>query len=169
MFGWLRINKAIGAAEGMLHEFLLSESQARFRTLPKSIYEDPYIWGYLANVTMHWLDMVYAEMVHHKFSPKEKARVARGALVAVSGMGVKRYTAISHTLVGEDILEGMRQAHKMMAVMSGHLGAADDPEIAEAFKTAAKLLPGEPAAGVAAGLLKRDHLGKRIDAILKPR
>jgi hypothetical protein len=158
------INRAIGAAEKMLQEFLLSETQ--FRTLSSSIYEDPYIWGYLANVTMHWLDMVYAELVHIKFLADEKARVARGAVVAFSGMGMKRYVAIRHTLTGEETLEGMRQAHKMMAVMCGQLGPKDDPEAAEALRAAPKLLPGEAAAGVAAGLLKRHHLGGRIDAIL---
>jgi hypothetical protein len=168
MFGTFRryreINRAIGAAEKMLQEFLLSE--AHFRTLPSLIYEDPYVWGYLAAVTMHWLDLVYAESVQNKFSADEKARVARGAVVAVSGMGVKRYLAIKHTLTGGETLEGMRQAQKMIAVMCGQLGAGDDPEIAEAFSVALRLMPNESAAGVAAGILKRDHLGRCIDNIL---
>jgi hypothetical protein len=158
------INKAIGAAEKMLQEFLLSETH--FRTLPNSIYEDPYIWGYLSSVTMHWLDLVYVELVQNRFSVDEKARVARGAVVAVSGMGVKRYLAIRHTLTGVETLEGMRQAKKMIAVMCGQLGAGDDPEVADAFRGALRLMPDDSAAGVAAGILKRHHLGRRIDNIL---
>jgi hypothetical protein len=158
------INKAIGAAEKMLREFLLSETH--FRTLPSSIYEDPYIWGYLSTVTMHWLDLVYAELAQNIFSVDEKARVARGAIVAVAGMGVKRYVAIRHTFTGEETLKGMHQAQKMIAVMCGQLGAGDDPEVADAFRGALKLMPDENTAGVAAGMLKRQHLGQRIDNIL---
>ena len=103
MFGTFRryreINKAIGAAEKMLQEFLLSETH--FRTLPSPIYEDPYVWGYLSAVTMHWLDLVYAELVQYKLSVNEKARIARGAVVAVAGMGVKRYLSVRHTFKGE--------------------------------------------------------------------
>jgi hypothetical protein len=170
MFGTFRryweINKAIGASEKMLQEFLISETHARFRTLPNSIYEDPYVWGYLSSVTMHWLDLVYAELVQTKFSVDEKARVARGAVVAVSGMGMKKYFAIRHTLTGGETLEGVRQAQKMIAVMCGQLVAGDDPEVAEAFIGALKLMPNEGPAGVAAGMLKRHHLGARIDNIL---
>jgi hypothetical protein len=115
---------------------------------------------------MHWLDLVYAELVQNGFSVDEKARVARGAVVAVSGMGVKRYLAIRHTLTGVETLEGMRQVEKMIAVMCGQLGAGDDPEVADAFRGALKLMPDESAAGVAAGILKRHHLGRRIDNIL---
>jgi hypothetical protein len=161
------INKAIDAAEKMLQEFLASETI--FRTIPRSIYEDPYIWGYLSTVTMHWLDLVYAELVQNEFSVDEKARVARGAGVAISGMSMKRYFAIRHTLTGEETLEGMRQAHKMIAVMCGQLGAGDDPEVADALRDALKLMPDESPAGVAAGMLKRHHLGQRIDNILKER
>src|ERR1700686_3690589 len=155
MFGTFRrywkINKATVAAEKMLQEFLVSETHAQFRTLPNSIYEDPYVWGYLASVTMHWLDLVYAELAQTKFSNDEKARVARGAVVAVSGMGMKRYVAIRHTLAGAETLEGMRQAQKMIAVMCGQLVAGDDPEVAEAFTGALNLMPAEALAGAAAG------------------
>ena len=48
----------------------------------------------------------------------------------------------------------------------GRLGAGDDPEVAGAFRGALKLMPEESAAGVAAGILKRQHLGQRIDNIL---
>jgi hypothetical protein len=161
------INKAIGAAEKMLQDFLASESI--LRTIPRSIYEDPYIWGYLSAVTMHWLDLVYAELVQTTFSVDEKARVARGAVVAIAGISMKRYFAIRHTLIGEETLQGMRQAQKMIAVMCGQLGAGDDPEVAGALRDALKLMPNESPAGVAAGMLKRLHLGKRIANILNKR
>jgi hypothetical protein len=168
VFGTFRrykeINVAIGAAEKMLQEFLASE--ALIRTLPSSIYEDPYIWGYLSSVTMHWLDLVYAELVKKSFSVDEKARIARGAIVAIAGMGVKKYLAIRHTLIGEETLRGIHNAQKMIAVMCGQLSAEDDPEVADALSGALKIMPNESAAGVAAGILKRHHLGKRIDNIL---
>ncbi|MGD0184846.1 MAG: hypothetical protein ABSC25_06295, partial [Roseiarcus sp.] len=154
-------------AEKMLQEFLAFE--IIFRTVPSSIYADPYIWGYLAEVTMHWLDLVYAESVQTAFSVEEKARVARGAGAAIAGLSMKRYFAIRDTLTGEETLEGMRQAHKMIAVMCGQLGAGDDPEVADALRGALKLMPNESPAGVAAGMLKNWHLGKRIDDILKER
>ena len=50
--------------------------------------------------------------------------------------------------------------------MCGQLGAGDDPEVADAFRGALKLMPDENTAGVAAGMLKRQHLGQRIDNIL---
>ncbi len=161
---YFRINKAIGAAEQMLREFIASE--AMFRAIPSSIYEDPYVWGYLGSVTMHWLDLVYAESIPYEFSIDEKARIARGATVALASMSMKRYAVIKDTLAGEDSLEGMRQARKMIGVMYGKLGAADDPEIASLLKDASKLAPDESPAGFAAGMLKSHHLGRRIDSIL---
>jgi hypothetical protein len=148
----------------MLQEFLAFKTQ--FRGLPSAIYEDPYIWGYLASVTIGWLDLVYAESSQTDFSADEKARVARGAVSLVAGMSVKRYLAIRHTLTGSDTVEGMRQAQKMIAVMCGRLGAGDDPEVAEAFKGAFKLMPNESPAVGAAGILKRNYLGRRIHRIL---
>jgi hypothetical protein len=82
---------------------------------------------------------------------------------------MKRYFAIRHTLIGEETLQGMRQAQKMIAVMCGQLGAGDDPEVAGALRDALKLMPNESPAGVAAGMLKRLHLGKRIANILNKR
>jgi hypothetical protein len=116
---------------------------------------------------MHWIDLVYSETVHFKFSNDEKARIARGGVVAVSGIGLQRYLAIRDTLAVDEMLKGMHQAAKMIGVMSGNLSPADDAEVAEAFNTARRfMLADESASGAAAGILKRDHLGQRIDLII---
>jgi hypothetical protein len=150
------MNRASTAARTMLQEFLPSS----FLGVPSTTYEDPYVWGYLAEVIMIWLDASYPAKV--KFSADEKARIARGAIAGTAGMTVSRYLATKHTLSDEEINKGMRDAHKMIAVMSGQLGPQDDPELAPYFEAASRM--GFTGAAGAAGLLKRDQLGRRTKA-----
>ena len=84
-------------------------------------------------------------------------------------MGVQRYAHVSETITQrkEQFLDGMYHAKRMVAVMRGQLGSADDPEVAEAFKTAAKLVGERPQeiAGTAAAIIKDAHLGERLKVL----
>jgi hypothetical protein len=157
---YISMYKATTAARTMLQEFLSFET--RFLSVPRATYEDPYVWGYLAEIIMIWLDMAYPAKV--EFSVDEKARIARNTVTLTAGMDMKRYLAIRHTLAGEETKKGMNDAHKMIAVMSGRLGPNDDPKLAPYFEAASKM--GMAGAAGAAGLLKRDQLGRRMEALL---
>jgi hypothetical protein len=108
--------------------------------------------------------MSVADDVTKDLTVEDKSRVARGAVIALSGMGVQRYAAVSDTLMQckEELMDGMRQAKRMVGVMRGQITSTDDAEVAEAFKLAAKLGVGAPDfAGAAAAVLK-DALGSAL-------
>ena len=84
-------------------------------------------------------------------------------------MGVQRYAHVSETIRQrkEEFIAGMQDATKMVAVMRGQFGSADDPEVAEAFKAAVRLLGDTPqdTAGAAAAILKDAYLGQRLKVL----
>jgi hypothetical protein len=158
---------AIGAVTKMLKEFLASETALQ-TLLPGAIYEDPYVFGYLGEVAMVGADLANATLAQNKLSLEDRARVARGAIVAIAG--IKGYHGAKNlvSLRREEFLEGKRQAHKMMAVMCGQLGPEDDAEIAEAFRGALcleprRLIEGSSTAEVAARRLRRAHFSMHIE------
>ena len=153
-----RINKATEGVKRILQQFFAFELQ--WGLLPLSAFEDPYVFAYLMTVAMSAVDSVSAGL-----SVEDKSRVARGAVIALSGMGTQWYAAVNETITRrkEEFMDGMRHAQRMVAVMHGQLVAADDAEVAEAFKAAIKFPDGtEHTASVAAALLKTSHLGERL-------
>jgi hypothetical protein len=161
----LKINSATERVKQTLQQFFALELQGGpfgGKPLPVSAFEDPYVFGYMMEVAMF-----IADDVTKGLTVEDKSRVARGAVIALSGMGVQRYAQVSETVMRrkEEILDGIRHADRMVAVMRGQLDSADDPEVAEAFKTAAKLLAPQDTAGGAAAILKDAHLGQRLKSL----
>jgi hypothetical protein len=159
-----KINNATERVKQILQQFFAFELQGGLlrQPLPVSAFEDSYVFAYLMTVAMSVTDDVCKGL-----TVVDKARVARGAVIALSGLGVKRYADVSETFTQrkEEFMDGMHHAKRMVAVMHGELGAADDSEVAEAFKAANNLLKPngvEDTAGVAAAILKDGHLGKRL-------
>ena len=162
-----KINGATERVKQLLQQFFAIELQGGpfgGKPLPVSAFEDPYVFAYLGEVAMS-----VADDVTKGLTVEDKARVARNAVIVLSGMGVQRYTEVSETIMRrkEELMAGMRDAKRMVAVMRGQLGSADDPEVAEAFKTAAKLVGETPqdTAGTAAAILKDAHLGQRLKVL----
>ena len=160
----LKINSATERVKQVLQQFFAIELQGGpfdGKPLPVSAFEDPYVFAYMMEVAMS-----VADDVTKGLTVEDKSRVARGAVIALSGMGVQRYAHVSETITQrkEQFLDGMYHAKRMVAVMRGQLGSADDPEVAEAFKTAAKLVGERPQeiAGTAAAILKDVHPGQRL-------
>ncbi len=151
----------------MLQEFLASGTT--LQNLPKFTYEDPYVFGYLSEIASYCAGLVNSELMQSKLSAEDKARVARGAVVAIAGMNWKRYSAANDIVSKgtDEFLRGISQAQKMIAVMRGQLGAKDDPEVAEAFRDAMKLEPTSAVDGstaaVAAVILKKAHFWQHIE------
>jgi hypothetical protein len=160
-----RINKATERVKRILQQFFAFELQGGLlrQPLPLSAFEDPYIFAYLMTVAMSAVDTVSAGL-----SVEDKSRVARGAVIALSGMGAQWYAAVNENITRrkEEFMDGMHHAKRMVAVMHGQLVAAHDPEVAEAFKAAVTMPDGaEHTASVAAALLKDAHLGERLKAL----
>ena len=159
----LKINSATERVKQTLQQFFALELEGGplgGKPLPVSAFEDPYVFAYLAEVAMFITDDVTKGL-----TTEDKSRVARGAVIALSGMGVQRYAQVSEAITRrkEEFMDGIRHADRMVAVMRGQLGPADDSEVAEAFKTAAKLLgESQDTAGGAAAILKDAHLGQRL-------
>jgi hypothetical protein len=165
-----RVNRATERVEKMLQDLFAPELQGGllFQRLPSSIFEDPYIFGYFGAAAMAAADLISAEYFQNKMSVDDKARVARGAVIALSGMGLEKYAVVNESISRnkKEFLEGMRQAQRMVAVMHGQLLAADDPEIAETFKDALKMPDGiVHTTAVAAAMLKEAHLGRRLKTL----
>jgi len=161
-----KINNATERVKQILQQFFAFELQGGLlrQPLPVSAFEDPYVFAYLMTVAMSAVDSVSTGL-----SVEDKSRVARGAVIALSGMDVQRYANVNETITRrkEEFMDGMRHAQRMVAVMHGQLGAADDPEVAEAFKAAIKL-PGDcsaDTAAAAAAILKDAHLGQRLKVL----
>ena len=160
-----RINKATERVKGMLRELLAFELQGGLlrQPLPSSAFEDPYVFGYLGAVAMFAADLVSLEL-KNGMSVDDKARVARGAVIALSGMGAKRYHSVNEDITRhmQEFVDGTRQAQRMLAVMHGEVSAADNPEVVEAFKVAVKLPDGTAHTAAVAAAMKDAHLGQRL-------
>ena len=163
----LKINSATERVKQVLQQFFAIELQGGpfgGKPMPVSAFEDPYVFAYMMEVAMS-----VADDVTKGLTVMDKARVARGAVIALSGMGVQRYTDVNETITRrkEEFISGMQDATKMVAVMRGQLGSADDPEVAEAFKAAVRLLGDTPqdTAGAAAAILKDAYLGQRLKVL----
>jgi hypothetical protein len=139
MFKFFRTAKATAYVENMLTSFINPASV--FGPVPNSIYEDPYVLGYLMALATIGAAMANMEFAGGKLS------VADGAQVAMRGLedaaGANGRAAVSNVIKFKNddyrYREGYRNGDRMMGVMIGTLSAEDDPEVAEAFKAASHL------------------------------
>jgi hypothetical protein len=136
MFSAFRRAKAVSVAKTHLNQFLATVTVFA-RTIPDSIYEDPYVLGYLASIAIFGAQME----TRGKLSVEDVGRVSVEAIYAVAGASGR--IAAENTIrfsseQNNEFREGGRQATRMIQVMYGWLGPNDDPEIAKAFSITAE-------------------------------
>jgi hypothetical protein len=160
MFAAFRRAKALSVVKTMLDQ-TLAPLTIGGRTIPSSIYEDPYVLGYLMAVIGFGTELA----TQRKLSVDDVGRVSIDALNAIAGtngrLAVENAIRFSSEK-GADFREGQRQANRLHLVAYGLLGPKDDPEIAQLFALAleGKLdpMPGmanDPKTSVAAFLGQR--------------
>src|SRR6516164_6934728 len=91
-----KINSATERVKQLLQQFFAIELQGGpfgGKPMPVSAFEDPYVFAYMMEVAMS-----VADDVTKGLTVMDKARVARGAVIALSGMGVQRYTDVNETI-----------------------------------------------------------------------
>ena len=137
MFGAFRRAKAVSVVKTMLNQ-TLAPLTAFGQIIPGSIYEDPYILGYLTAISGFGTEMA----TQGKLSVDDIGRVSIEAFHAIAGANGR--IAVENTIrfsteQNRQFREGQRQANRMIEVMYGQLGPDDDPEIAEAFSVVSKM------------------------------
>jgi hypothetical protein len=129
--------KALGFAETMLQQTLAPLTMFG-ETIPATIYEDPYVLGYLAGIAGCGAILATGD----KLSVEDRGRVAveafhaiAGANGRVAGENTMRFASEQNELY----LEGRRQAYQEVSVAYGQLKPSDDPEVERAFSQAEEL------------------------------
>jgi len=103
------------------------------QTIPSSIYEDPYVLGYLNAISAFAIEMTSKG----NLSRDDKGRVAIDALRAVAGMNVRAAVENSIRFINEHNVQfenGGAQANKVINVTYGWLRPEQDDEVAEVFE-----------------------------------
>lgn len=146
MFKFFRTARAAAYVEKMIRSFLIPATQALSGPVSNSIYEDPYVLGYLMALAAAGAALANNTFAGGKLSDADCTNVAmRGLEHAVGASG---RTAVSNMLKYENddhFLLGVDRGHRMIGVMLGKLTAEYDPEVAGAFEAAThlqKMLPG---------------------------
>jgi hypothetical protein len=137
MLSMFRRVKALGFAKTMLEQTLAPLTMFG-ETIPGSIYEDPYVLGYLHHIANCGMTLATRD----KLSVEDRGRVAIEAFHAIAGANGRvaventvRFVEEQHELY----LEGQRQADLMLRVAYGRLKPSDDPEVERAFSQAEEL------------------------------
>ena len=127
MFKFFRTAKATAYVENMLTSFIKPANV--FGPIPNSIYEDPYVLGYLMALATSGAAMANNEVADGKLSVADAANVALRGLEDAAGASGRM--AVFH--------DGYHHGDKMISVMFGILASENDLEVAEAFKAASHL------------------------------
>jgi hypothetical protein len=148
MLSMFRRVKALGFAKTMLEQTLAPLTMFG-GTIPGSIYEDPYVLGYLNHIANCGMTLATRD----KLSVEDRGRVAIEAFHAIAGANGRVAVENAVRFASEQnelYLEGQRQADRMVRVAYGQLKPSDDPEIARVFFQAEEignlttLTPGAP-------------------------
>jgi hypothetical protein len=136
MLSAIRRAKALSVAKAMLQQ-TLAPLTAFGETVPRWIYEAPYVLGYLGGLTSFAITVATQD----KLSAEDRGRVAVEAFHAIAGANGRiaventvRFASEQH----DAYADGRRQADRLVRVAYGQLGSEDDPEIAQMFSNAAK-------------------------------
>ena len=137
MFGAFRRAKALGVVKTMLQQTLEPLSRWGETTIPSSIYEDPYVLGYLVGIAGFGVKLATQD----KLSTDDVGLVTIEAFHAIAGVnGRIAVENVVHFASEQNkrFREGQHQANSMVRVAYGLLGPNDDPQIARMFSQAAE-------------------------------
>jgi hypothetical protein len=133
MFKFFRTAKAAAFVENMLTSFIKPANV--FGPIPDSIYEDPYVLGYLMALATSGAAMANDAVAGGKLSIADAANVALRGLEDAAG--ASGHMAVSNVLKYKDnaqFQDGYRHGDRMIGVMFGLLTAENDPAVAGAFE-----------------------------------
>jgi hypothetical protein len=145
MFKFFRTAKATVYVEKMLTSFIIPANV--FGPIPNSIYEDPYVLGYLMALAASGAEMANNEVAGGKLSVADAANVALRGLEDAAGASGRM--AVSNVLKYKNnaqFQDGYHHGYKMISVMFGILRSENDPEVAGAFEAASFLKKIDPSA-----------------------
>jgi hypothetical protein len=166
MFGVFRRAKALSVSKALLQQTLATLTWFG-RTVPGTIYEDPYVLGYLVGMAHFAIKLATQE----KLSMVDQVRVALEAIHATAGANGRVAAENSVRFSSEKnefFREGHRQAIRISQVADGQLGPNDDPEIARVFSQAAEMSMGGMMLGSsdpkaqAAAILERKYFNEYV-------
>jgi hypothetical protein len=139
MFKFFRASKAIIYVEKMLTSFIIPANV--FGPIPNSIYEDPYVLGYLMALATSGAAMANNEVAGGKLSVADAANVAlRGLEEAAGASGRMAVSNVFKYKNNAQFRDGYHHGDRMISVMFGKLASENDLEVAEAFEVAASFL-----------------------------
>ena len=136
MFSAFRKAKGLEAAVMLLRQ-TIAPLTVFGRTVPSSIFSDPYVLGYLTTIAGFAVEVA----VKGKLSTDELGEVATKAFHEIAG--INGQTAVQNTIRFSSerepsFLLGNKRANQFIEIMYG--GAdLNDPDIAEAFQVAPRL------------------------------